>query len=183
MNDRKILTAYLCAVLLITLIHDVTFLLGGVLLLSVISGRRFFRLAKKTLLAIVVFNSVVTVSYGVLAKVQGDFSPYYLALVNLRVFLLTFSTFLLRERINLFKACEFSRSLLYLVTLSYSQILTMRRVFREFRLALTSRSPSTPSLRDRYRHSTRAGSFFISKSLKDAAGISQAMRSRGFFID
>jgi len=183
MKDRMILICYIGVVILITTVHNIVLLLGVGSLIVLLSKRQFFNIAKTTLLAMALFNSIISVSYGVLAWMQGNFSMQYLIIINLRVFILTFSTFLLRERINLFKTFGFSRSLLYLLILAYSQILTMRRVFGEFRLALASRSPASPSLRDRYRHSTATGSFFIAKSLNDATNITQAMRSRGFFID
>jgi hypothetical protein len=38
-------------------------------------------------------------------------------------------------------------------------------------------------LTDRFRHSMSTGSYFYHKSISDSADITQAMKSRGFFID
>ncbi|MFQ6104640.1 MAG: hypothetical protein ACE5OP_10150 [Candidatus Glassbacteria bacterium] len=183
MKDRIAFILYVVAVILITLIHDIRFLLVGMSLLILISGRDFWKIAKKAAYAIVMFNSIVTISYVFLAKLEGDFSSHYVALVNVRVFALTYLTFLMRERINMFKALEPSRPMLYALNLAYSQVLTLKRLFEEFRAALRSRSIDRLSVRTLYRHGASMGAFFLHKSLNDTREITQAMKSRGFFND
>ncbi len=183
MKDRIVLVLYFCAVLLITLVHDIVFLIAALALLTLLARRRFFKIAKKALIAIAIFNSVVTVSYCIVSIIKGNFSFYYIALINLRVFLMTSLTFLVVERINPFKALAFSSSLSYLLTLAYSQILTLRRLFGEFHLALKSRSLTPLSAKDLYRHGASTSAFFLHKSINDAVEITQAMKSRGFFND
>ncbi len=183
MKDRVMLLAYFAAVLLATSIHDLRFLGAGLATVALLAGRRLPRLLKRTAMAILLFNSVVTISYTALSLWQGNFSGHYVLLINLRVFLLTALTFLLAERFNPFRAFAVSRSLLYLTTLCYSQVLTMRRLFGEFRHAFRSRSIVRPGLRDLYRHGAATAAFFLHKSVSDAGEIAQAMTSRGFFND
>lgn len=183
MKDRLILFGYFCVVVLVTMLHDLLplflFLAGAV----IIAGREAPSIAKRSLLAILLFNSVVTLSYASLALYQGEFSSHYVLLLNLRVFLLTFLTFLLGRKFNPFRAFVFSRTLQYLLTLSYSQVMNFRRTFHDFRLALRSRLPARPRMRDLNRHGAAVISYFLDKSMHNAVTITQALKSRGFFND
>jgi cobalt/nickel transport system permease protein len=183
MKDRLMLLAYLAAVLLATSVHRPLWLAAGLALAMLLAGRDLPRILGRAALAILFFNSMVTVSYVVLSLWQGTFSGNYVLLVNLRVFLLTVLTFLLAARFNPFRAFAFSRSLLFLTTLCYSQVLTLRRLYGEFRFAFRSRSIVRPGLRDLYRHGAATAAFFLHKSVSDAGEIAQAMTSRGFGND
>lgn len=180
---RILFILYLASVVLITSIHDIQFYLITMTALILLARGDFFKIAKRVFFAIVIFNSIITISYVVISLIRGNFSGHYIVLINLRVFLLTSMTFLFVDRINPFKALAFSRSLLYLLTLAYSQVLTLRRLFEEFRLALKSRSPARPAAGDRYRHGASTGAFLLRKSINDTTDITQAMKSRGFFND
>jgi cobalt/nickel transport system permease protein len=182
-KERVAVLAYLAAVVVITSWHDLHFLLGGLAVSAVLAGRNALPIGRRSLLAVLAFNAVVTLAYLVVSQLHGSFSLHYVALINLRVLLLTFLTFLLVARVNLFRALAFSRTLLYLVTLAYSQALTLRRVADDFRMALRSRTLGHLARRDVYRHRAALGQFLLSKSLHDAREIAQAMKSRGFFID
>lgn len=181
MRDTGILIGYLAVMIAITCIHSLAVLALLLAAAIAIAGTRTIRLARRALVAIVLFNSIVTVAYVIMAGLRGTFDPWYVALVNLRVFTLTFLTFLLADTINPFRAFAFSRSLSFLLILAFSQITTFRRLFTDFRMALGSRSPRRPSRRDLYRHAAATGSFFISKGMRDATEIAQGMTSRGFF--
>jgi cobalt/nickel transport system permease protein len=181
MKDRAALIAYAAAVIAATSIHSIPFLSCMLAAAFLASGRKFPRLARRAALAIVLFNSVVTVTYAILSVLQHNFSLRFVVLVNMRVFLLTFLTFFLAATTNLFNAFSFSRSLSFLLTLAYSQIANFRRLFDDFRLALKSRTLVRPARRDLYRHGAATGSYFIGKCYRDSAEIAQAMESRGFF--
>ncbi|NIM65430.1 MAG: hypothetical protein GTO51_05495 [Candidatus Latescibacteria bacterium] len=183
MRDKIIFILYFGSVVSITYIHNIGFLLAGLGVVALISQKSLPRIAKKAAIAIAFFNFIVTISYCTLSVIKGNFSIHYIALINLRVFLLTSLTFLVAGRINPFKALGLSRSILYLLTLAYSQVLTMQRLFDEFRQARRSRSIARLSMRDMYRHGASTGAFLLRKSINDATEISQAMRSRGFFND
>ncbi len=183
MKDRVLLLLYIAAVVAITCVHDVWLLLAGVGVALVLAGRDAWRIARRAALAVLLFNTVVSLSYLILAGFQGTLSWGFLALLNTRVFLLTYAAFLLIRRINPFRALAFSRTLGFLLTLAYGQIMTFRRLLADFRLALRSRSLVRPGLRDVYRHGAATAGFFFGKSLRDTIEITQAMSSRGFFHD
>jgi cobalt/nickel transport system permease protein len=180
-KDRLLLAAYAGAILLLTSRHDLRFLAAALVLLAALAGRDLPRLARRTAVAIALFNSIVTVSYAVASAVQGSFSWHYVALINLRVFTVTFLTFLTMKRVDLLRACAFSETLLHLATIAVSQTLTLRRLLTEFRLALASRTIAPLSLKDLYRHRAAMLTFLLEKSLHDVQEIGLAMKSRGFF--
>jgi cobalt/nickel transport system permease protein len=183
MRARVALIAYLTAIVLATGVHEIGLLAAGLGLVLALAGRDWLRILRRALIAILLFNVVVTLSYAVIASLQGTFSPGFVLLVNLRVLLLTCLTFLFVARVNPFEALAFSRSLTYLFTLAYSQSMAFRRALEDFRLAFRSRRIERAGLRDRYRHSARVGVHFLDKSLHQATEITQVMRSRGFFDD
>lgn len=183
MRARVALVAYLAAVVLATLVHDPAWLGLGLVLVIALAGRRWLRVVRKAATAVLAFSLVVTVSYAILASMQGTFSLDYVVLLNLRVFLLACLTFLFAARVNPFEALAFSKGLVYLFLIAHSQAMTFRRVLGNFRLAFKSRSIARPGLRDRYRHSATIAANLLDKSLHDATEITLVMRSRGFFDD
>ena len=183
MRARIALLAYLGAVVLGTMVHEIAWLALGLLVVLALARRDWLRVLRRACIAILLFNVVVTLSYGVLAGLRGTFSLEFVVLVNLRVLLLTCLTFLFASRVNPFEALAFSRSLTYLFTLAYSQSMAFRQALVNFRLAFKSRCIEQVALRDRYRHSARMGVHFLDKSLHQATEITQVMRSRGFFDD
>lgn len=183
MRARIALVAYLAGVVLGTTVHEIGLLALGLALVLALSGRGWLRILRRACVAILLFNVVVTLSYGVIAGLQGTFSPQFVVLVNLRVLLLTCLTFLFVSRVNPFEALAFSRSLTFLLTLAYSQAMAFKQTLESFRLAFRSRRIEPVGLRDRYRHGARIGVHFLDKSLHQATEITQVMRSRGFFDD
>ncbi|MDQ7056372.1 MAG: hypothetical protein Q9M89_07945 [Persephonella sp.] len=133
---------------------------------------------KKTLFSILVFNSVVSVSYIFI----NGFDWYYIALINMRVFGITFMTFLFIKRVNLFKLFSFSETLMFILILSYSQILTFQKLLTDFRFAMKSRTIK-PDFSDRYNFFRRVVGFFMKSSLERSKEINMAMKSRGFYTD
>ena len=183
MRARLALLVYLAAIVLATTVHEIVPLAAGMLLVIALAGRSWLRILRRACIAILLFNLIVTLSYGVIAGLQGTFSPDFVVLVNLRVLLLTSLTFLFVSRVNPFEALAFSRTLTYLFTLAYSQSMAFKQALEDFRLAFRSRCIEQVSLRDRYRHSASTGVHFLDKSLHRATEITQVMRSRGFFDD
>ncbi len=182
-RDRILFFLYLGAVILWTSFHDLRLFGGAALLMAGLSGRAFFRLAKRTFFALLFFNSAVSISYLLLALGRGGGSLTPLVLINSRTALLTYTTFLMIDRVNLFAALAFSKNLTYLLVLSYSQILTFRKVLEELRLSLKSRTITRPGRRDLYRFISAAVYLFLDGALHNAKEIALAMRSRGFSHD
>lgn len=182
-RDRAALFSYLAAVLAVSYLHNPLWLAAGLGLTLFICGREAGRILRRALLAVLMFNLIISLSYAVMAWLQ-NISPWPTLLrLNLRVLLLTMLTFLFITRVNLFRALDFSPGLTYALGLAYSQSLTFRRAHEDFRLALASRSLQRPRLIDRYRASAAAASWFLEKALHAAAQSAQALRSRGFFHD
>lgn len=182
-RERWLLLAYLLTVLGVTLVHVplvLALVLAAVLLLA---GREAGPVLRRILRLVLLFNLAVSLGYGLLAWLQ-DFSPWHtLLLLNLRVLLLASLSFVFITRVNLFQALGFSRNLTWLLGLAYSQALSFRRAYEEFRLALRSRSLRPPRLIDRYRASAAAASWFLDKGLATARETALALRARGFFHD
>ncbi len=182
-RNHLLLLLYLAAVIMATLIHSPPWLAVELALVLLLAGREAGRLLRRAVLAVLAFNTLISLGYLAMAWWR-DISPWQtLLLLNQRVLLLTSLTFLFIARVNLFQALDFSRNLTYVLGLAYSQSLTFRRAHDDFRLALASRSLRPPGLIDRYRASAAAMSWFIEKSLHAATQSSQALRSRGFFHD
>ena len=182
-RETGILIIYLAAVFAITMVHNVALLAAALLGVIIFAGSRRWRIARRSLLSISLFNSTVTLSYILLAVINGGFSFYFVVLINVRVLLLTYLTFFVVDRINPFKALAFSKTLSYLFSLAYGHIVTFRRLYEDFRLALKSRTMNRLRTRDLYRHGAATGAFFLQKSLHDSTEITEAMKSRGFFND
>jgi cobalt/nickel transport system permease protein len=182
-RDGAAVLVYSAAVVAATTIHNFAFL--GLLFAaaSIVARRDWGRLALRALKSILLFNSIVTLSYTGVSLARGNFSPEYVALVNVRVFVLTFLTFLAARRINILKALSFSRTLSYVLTLAIGQLATFRRILDDFRMAMTSRTIRRVTMRDMYRHSASTASFLFLRALNDSAEITDGMKSRGFFDD
>jgi len=183
MKDKILLVLYIVLVIFLTFIHDWELLLvvsGGLFFLS---GRDFFQIFKKSVVSVVLFNGVITVSYIGYALYTGKPWIEYIFLINLRVFVITYLTFLFVSKVNLFNAFSFSKTLMYLLTLSYTQILIIKRQFQEFKYALTSRIINKPSKKDSYNFISKVSYYFLTKAIQDTKEITDAMKSRGFFIE
>ncbi|MCX7760384.1 MAG: hypothetical protein N2Z81_04280 [Hydrogenothermaceae bacterium] len=179
MYDRYLLTVYILTVFLITSIHNIGFYLIVFLFFSIFSLKDLYRLLKKSIFSILLFNSVVSISYIFI----NGFDKDYLLLINLRVIVLTYITFFITSKINLFKALSFSKTLTTLLVLSYSQILTYKKLFEEFNMALTTRAVKELKFSDYLNFYGKVFEFFFDKSTKNVKDISDGMRSRGFFND
>ncbi len=182
-KDLGAVLVYCGAVLGATTVHYPAFLAVVFAAASLIAGRSWGRLALRSIRAIAIFNSIVTVSYVALASARGNSWLEYILLVNMRVFVLTFMTFLASRRINILRAVSFSKTLSYVIALALGQLVTYRRMLGDFRMAMASRTIHRPRMKDSYRHAASSAAFFFSKALNDAGEITDGMKSRGFFID
>ena len=183
MKDKLFFVLYLLSIVILTSVHDIWFFVAFLSFLFVFAGKNIFSILKKTALSIILFNSIVSISYVIYSVLKNQEWFEYILLLNLRVFTITFMTFLFINRVNIFKALSFSKTLQFLLVLSYSQILTYKKSFNEFKLALKSRTIQKPERKDMYNFISRVFYFFLNKSMNNSKEISQAMKSRGFFID
>ena len=77
----------------------------------------------------------------------------------------------------------FSRTLRFVLVLSTSQVLTFRRLFTDFRLSLAARTPRRVGLVTALRQGAATGAWFLRRAEYDANEITQALETRGFFLD
>ncbi len=180
MKHKIYLLFFLISVLVLTSFHNLYFLFGFLLVLLILSGKDVLNLTKKALISISLFNSVVSISYIVLSIIQNKEWIDYVVLLNLRVFDLTFLTFLFVKKANLFKALDFSKTFSMILVLSYSQILLFKKSFEDFKLAMKSRLIQKPKRKDFYNFISTTVFYFLNKSVNNSKEISQAMKSRGF---
>ncbi|GAB6072940.1 hypothetical protein JCM14244_13170 [Venenivibrio stagnispumantis] len=179
LRDRFLFLTYLIGILLLTSIYNIQFYLFVMIFLFLISLKDFFKILKKSLISILLFNIIVSISYIFI----NGFDTKYLMLINLRVLDLTFLTFFILKKINLFNVFSFSKNFSYLLVLSYSQILSFENFLKDFRYAFISRVVKKPSKIDIYNYLSSIILFFLNKSYNNSKEISQAMKSRGFFND
>ncbi|WOE69163.1 hypothetical protein RZR97_08575 [Hydrogenimonas thermophila] len=180
-RDQIILLFYISALVLFTSIHKPMLLLFALVTLFLVAGRSFFYLFKRTVKSLFISLLVVSLSYlamGLFKKID----PNFLILLNLRVVLLTFMTFLMLERINLFKALSFSKQLSALVAIAFSQMTIFRRTFSEFKMGYASRTVK-PTFSTWLISLKAALLYFLNKTLHTSKEITNGMKSRGFFND
>ncbi|MCB9513736.1 MAG: ABC transporter permease [Candidatus Latescibacteria bacterium] len=181
MKDRLGLALYLAAVVAATLIHRPLLLGAGLAVAVLAAGRAAPRVGRRALVASLPFLVVLDLSL-LLPLTEGSRAAYLLR-TDLRLLLLAWLSALLVERVNLFRALAPFRRLSALLVLASGQVLLLRRVLGDFRLALASRSPSRPTLRLLYRQTAATARHFLVRSESDGLELAQALRSRGFDLD
>jgi len=178
-RDTVLLAAYAGAVIASTFVHDARVLAAGILVALLLAGRRAPRLARRALTTVLLFHGSVMISYAVASHLSGKESGPYLLLATTRVLGIAFLTFLVADRLNLFRALAFSRVFSTALIIAYGQIVTFRHALRDFLFALRSRSADPPSLRRLFLHRGVTGAWFLRKSLRASTEITAAMKSRG----
>ena len=180
---RLLLLGYLVLVVAGTLVHDPWVLGTAAALVLVSAGRGAPTLARRALKAALPFTLAVSLGYLLMARDDLAGAGAVLWPLNLRVFLLTLLAFRIIPRLDLHKALGFSRTLSFVLILATSQVLTFRRLFTDFQQALTARSPRAVGLLAALRHGAATGAWFLARAEHDATEITQALETRGYFLD
>jgi cobalt/nickel transport system permease protein len=183
MRDLYWILLYLISVFVVTLVNQPLYLGIGLIAVILLAGPERWRLLRKALLSMLVFNTVVSLGYLVISLMRNAFNPDYLILVNTRVLLLVMLGFCLSARINFARALQFSPTLTFITTLAAGQIRLMGRVINDYRSAFESRCLRRAGWRDRVRLAVAQTEAVVEQSHHAATEISQAMRSRGVFND
>ncbi|RMD82170.1 MAG: ABC transporter permease [Candidatus Dadabacteria bacterium] len=183
MKARLALLGYLAAVVAGTAVHEPAVLAGGLLLVLALAGRKAPAVLLRAGASALPFSAVVSAGYAALAAWRGEPWFEYVVLLNVRVLFLAALTVTVAMRVRLFEALSFSPALTYVLAIAYAQILTLRRLLGEFRLAHRSRSLRPAKLAERYRQSAACAGLLLEKSHQAASEITLGMRSRGFFDD
>ena len=182
MNRAQIiLLGYLLSVVAITFVHQPLILAGLLLAAVVAAGAVRWRLLKRAVLALLLFNASVSIAYALVAWWQAKPMLDALLLINLRVLLLVFLGFWLVQRVKLLDALAGRPLLSMVATLALGQIAVYRRLIGEHRAAFVSRNPLPAGPRAVLHHAGAQGGALLDKSLHGAEQVAQAMRSRGAF--
>lgn len=169
---------FISVLFLLLIIKKSLYYLPIIAIFWIIAKRDFFKINKKVLISIALFNSAVVIGYLIMAFIK-DISPWeYLIYINLKVYATTFFVFLFFSRVNIVKFFEFSSSLSYLLTLTLSMIYSYIKTFNEFRLAVKARGAD-----EDFNFLKRVSAFFFQKAMMDSKERALAMRARGFFDD
>ncbi len=183
MSARLWLATYLAALVAATFIHQPLLLAAALGFAFVVCGRDRWRLLRRALLAILVFNLTVNLGYAIVALWRGDFKLDYLLLVNLRVLLMVFLGIWFAARVDVIEALSLSPTLAFIATLILGQLRACRRTISDFTLAFNSRNPEPPRLIDRTRHAAAQGIALMDKTMAATTESALAMKSRGVFDD
>jgi cobalt/nickel transport system permease protein len=182
-KDRALLLGYLVAVVAATMVHDPRLLGAAAVLVVLSAGRGAPALMARMLRAAAPFALAVSAGYLVAARGDLPTAGVVLLRLNVRVLLLVGLAFRILPAVNLDRALGFSPTLRFLLVLATSQVLTFRRLFVDFRLALAARTPGRPGLLTALRHGAAAAAWFFRRAEHDAAMMAQALDARGFFLD
>ncbi len=183
MTPRLALGLYLAFVLACSLLHDPRWLaiaLGAVL---VTAGRDGPTVLRRAVVAVVVFTGVVSAAWVVAAYTSGDTPWPWVLRTTLRVLAITSATFLFSRRVPVLRLADGSRNLQTVLVLVLAQVTTLRRTVHDARLALRSRSPERLGPRLLLRHAGACGGALLHKAQHDLTATTQAMASRGYFLD
>ncbi len=167
----------LSSIIVLTFVYNVDILLilaSVFLLLS-------YKIAFKTVKAILFFNLSVTL--GVIIEsffVQKEILNYLL-LFNLRVFDITFLTLYISSKINLLKALSFSSTLQFLLSATLSQIQSFSKTYEDFMMSLKSRTIKRLNERKQKEFLSAMFYFFFKKSLHNSYEKTLGLKARGFF--
>ena len=181
MSPRVWLLLYATGLVAATFIHDPRVLAALLVMAVVAAGRPRWRLARKTLVAVLAFNLTVSLGYAAVALWRSTFSADYLIMANLRVLLMVFLGFWFVARVDVLAALTTWPTLRLVATLAIGQIRTLERIVGDFRLAFESRNIARPKLVARTRLAAAQGIALMDKSVASATESTLAMKSRGAF--
>lgn len=194
-RDRTLLLAYLAAVIAVSLVHNAPLLAGALVLALASAGRRAGPLAGRVLRTTGPYLAAVAAGWLFVAAAAPAHLPGgtagagsaaawpALARLVLRVLLLATLALRVLPAVSLPRALAFSRTLRYVLVLATSQVLAFRRLFGDFRLALTARTPRRVGPRTAVRHGAATAAWFLRRAEHDAGTLTQALEARGFFLD
>ena len=157
--------------------YEPLFALFGVLLFF--SGWRLFYTAVKLS---ALFSLFITLSYSVLLYMHAQSFWHYFLTVNLRSLDMLILTLLFGSRVNLYEAFSFSKELTFLLVLSVSKIMSVQRVFADYKDVLRSRTIKKPNHSEAYDYIGSAIGGFLDRNIQESKENYEAMRSRGFHV-
>ncbi|MBD3222345.1 hypothetical protein GF314_13990 [bacterium] len=181
--SRGALVLYAAFVVLVSFVHDPRLLAACPVAVLLVAGRDAGRILRRAAAVVAVFTGVVVGAWVVASLWRGDDPwPWVLRTVP-RVLALTCATLLLGRRVRPLDLAAGSRTLQTVVVLVQAQTSTLRRTLGDARLALRSRSLVRPGPRVLLRHAGASGGSLLRKARHDLTRTTEAMASRGYFLD
>jgi len=180
MKDLVLRLLFVIVLLLMLYIKSSLYLFTALLILWIVSYRDFFKMNKKVLKSIVLFNGSVSLGY-IIMRILRDLEIWdYLVYINLKVYLLTYFVFYFFSKVDMVKFFSFSKELSYLLSISLSQIISYKKSYEDFKLAFKARV--VKRVREREKgFIMRVFKFFYEKAMADAKERTLGMKARGFF--
>lgn len=177
------LAAYAVAVVAATLVHDPIWLALALLVVTVASGQGRIILLRRSLR--IIAPVVLTISCGLLLAgwLQGLIDWHALALLNLRIVLLSVLLSWMVRDVNLNLALARWPDARRWLAIVRMYIVSMQQQVADYKAAFTSRSAHPPTLVSRYRAVSSHGLGLLDKAVHNAEASTLGMRSRGALDD
>ena len=183
MTPHLKLLMYGVYVLTVSLTHNPAWLAGCWMLTLIVAQSDAPRLLRRALTTTLLFSGFVTAAHIMLSLTQGH-DPWLWALrTNLRVLALTSATLLFSRHVHPLVLAGSSPILQTVVILVLAQISTLRRLVSDARNALRSRTADRPGITLLVRHGGTTAATLLRKAHHDLTTTTEAMASRGFFLD
>ncbi len=182
-KDKLFFFGYLLLILLFSILKYFLVMLSIFLTIYILSGKKRNKILKQSVGALLIFNTTVIIAYTVYSIQMQNFSFHTILILTMRTLGLSYLTFFMVEKINLFSVFSFSKALNFLLVVSYSQIMAFKKTFNDFQDALKSRIIVKPINKDIYKFISSTINFFVLKTLSNSREIFLALESRGFFYD
>jgi len=183
MKHRAWGCAWLCAVVAVTLVHDPTWLGGGLAAVLLVSSHGRAALLRRAFLAVLPVLLLISIGYLVMGWITETLAWSYLLLLNLRVLLLALLTSWMVRDVDLDRALHGFPGARHWLSIVRSQVTVFRRLATEYRAAVQSRSTVPPTLGQRYRAGATLGLAALDKAMYNSQALTQGMRSRGALDD
>ena len=181
MPDRVKFFFYIVGLGILLSSHSIMVLSVFLLLLLLLSYQKIFKLLKKSLKSILMFNLTISLGFILISTLKEQPWLDFIMLFNLRVFALSFMTILFTQSVNLPALLSFSSTLSFLFTVSLSQITSYQKSYENFLLSLKSRLIKKMSERRKKEFIGSVFGYFFKKALYDSSEKSLALKARGFF--
>jgi cobalt/nickel transport system permease protein len=161
-------------------VKSVKVLLFVVLFFWIASYQEVFKLNKKVLKSIVLFNLGISLGYVIMGYIKGIDIWGYLLYINLKVYALSYFVTMFFNKTDMVQFFSFSKSLSFLLSISLSQIISYKKTFEDFKYAFKARVVKKLKQRQKKFITTVFG-FFFEKAMNDAKERTLAMKARGAF--
>ena len=181
MSDKAWLFIYLAVVMILGFVHNELIMLTSIIITMLIGGKARFKIFKKALLVIALFNLSISLSY-IIYSFFVTVDVFALILINLRAFAITLLTFTLVRRINLHKALEFNKVLGILYGFTYAQIILLKNILQGYYEGLKSRG-AILSVKITKKQLKPLLITLFATMLHKSSEQSMALRSRGLIDD